>query len=197
MYEYRKMSREQREDLLAHRKLMQRPLHAPPHFVDGPRTYMLSAANYEHSPIMNAGDRRREFEEKLLAFATQKAQAEIFAWCVLPNHWHLLARVELDSFGKVIGRLHNGTSTQWNREDDMPGRKVWHRHADRRIRDDAHYWASVNYIHANPVRHECVKNATEWPTSSIHVYLERMGREEMVRLWSEYPVGDYGKSWDW
>ena len=197
MYKYRKLSPEERESVLAHRKIMQRPLHAPPHFADGLHTYMLSAANYKHSPLMNRPSRRGEFQDKLLSFATEHAGAEVFAWCILPNHWHLLARVDLDLFGRAVGRLHNGTSTQWNREDEKPGRKVWHRFADRRIRNDAHYWASVNYIHANPVRHDCVKDASLWPASSIHIYLNQMGHERMVQLWNEYPVCDFGKGWDW
>ena len=197
MYTYRKLSPKQREDVLAQRTLMQRPLHAPPHFHDGPHTYMLSAAHFEHTSIMNAKPRRREFQDKLLAFSAERAGAEVFAWCILPTHWHLLARVKLDRFGAAMGRLHNGTSTQWNREDGTPGRKVWHRFADRRIRNDAHYWASVNYIHANPVRHGSVANASQWPTSSIHLYMHELGREEMVRRWRDFPVHDFGKGWDW
>jgi len=146
---------------------------------------------------MNTLSRRTEFQDKLIIFASEQAKADIFAWCVLANHWHLLARVNLDCFSKIISRLHNGTSTQWNREDNTPGRKVWHRFGDRRIRNDAHYWASVNYIHANPMRHDCVIDASQWPTSSIHLYIDQMGHERMARLWNEYPISNYGKSWDW
>lgn len=183
------MSADERERVLAYRKRMGRPLHAPPHFADGTRTYILSAAIYEHRPLMNTVSRRHEFEKKLLTVSAEKAGAQIFAWCVLPNHWHLLARVDLTCFGNAIARLHNGTSTQWNREDGTPGRKVWHRFADRYIRNDAHYWASVNYIHGNPVHHKYEKNATDWLTSSIHLYMDQLGRDEMVRLWKDFPVG--------
>jgi len=195
MYVYRRMTPKQRQDVLAYRKLAERPLHAPPHFSDGLHSYLLTAANYEHQSIMATAARRQEMQEKLLAAVS--SGAEVFAWCVLPNHWHVLTRCDLDTVRLAIGRVHNGLSTQWNREDNRPGRKVWHRFADRRIRGDAHYWATVNYIHANPVRHKHAVRADAWPTSSVHPYLGELGREKLVQLWHQYPVKDYGKGWDW
>jgi putative transposase len=197
MYSYRKLNDAQKRDAIAYRKLLRRPLHAPPHFADGLLTYLLTGAIFEHKPIMQAGTRRSEFERKLIDAASHADDAEVFAWCILPNHWHLLARVDLETFGKAISRLHNGTSTQWNREDESPGRKVWHRFTDRRIRSESHFWAAVNYLHANPVRHEYAAQAEEWPTSSIHFYLNELGPSHMQRLASEFPLLDFGKGWDW
>ena len=196
MYAYRSMTSKQKKQLTTLRKQLQRPLHAPPHFATDSLTYLLSAANYEHKPIMATAERRGEFEAKLLDFAINHAGAEIFAWCILPNHWHLMAPVTLSAFEAAISRLHNGTSTQWNREDLSAGRKVWYRFADRRIRNERHYWATLNYIHANPVHHNYTAKADEWISSSLHSYLDQYGYEHMVRLWRDYPIHSMGKGWD-
>ena len=113
-----------------------------------------------------------------------------------PNHYHVLIQADLDFLRPWLGRLHNGKATQWNREDETPQRKVWYRFTDRRMRGENHYYATLNYIHANPVRHGYVTNARDWPWSSLHDYVERFGRDTLARWWREYPIGDYGKGWD-
>jgi REP element-mobilizing transposase RayT len=89
------MTKAQQKEAIAYRLAMKHPLHAPPHFNDCARTYLLSGANYMHAKIMRKTERQREFQEKLLCQMAKKIDAEVFAWCVLPNHWHLLARVDL------------------------------------------------------------------------------------------------------
>jgi putative transposase len=121
---------------------------------------------------------------------------DVLAWVVLPNHYHLLMEGDLRVFARRIARLHNGTATQWNREDGTPRRKVWHRFSDRIIRSERHYYASLNYIHANPVRHGRVARAADWAWSSLSMYMEIVGSEELADWWRRYPVGEYGKGWD-
>jgi putative transposase len=121
---------------------------------------------------------------------------DVRAWVVLPNHYHLLMEGDLRVFAQRIARLHNGAATQWNREDGTPGRKVWHRFSDRIIRSERHYYASLNYIHANPVKHGHAANAEAWAWSSLSLYMEMVGREQLADWWREYPVADYGRGWD-
>ncbi len=121
---------------------------------------------------------------------------QTIAWVVQPNHYHILVQTDLDMPGPWLGRLHNGKSTQWNHEDGTPKRKVWRRFSDRQIRSERHFYASLNYIHANPVKHELVRSAVDWPWSSLHKYIETCGRDTLVRWWRQYPIMDYGKGWD-
>jgi len=91
MYEWRRMTPEERKEVLAARQHSGRPWHRPPHFDFGEGAYLLSAACYQHSPIIGASaERIAEFEQSLLAFLEQHAR-EVHAWCVLPNHYHALA----------------------------------------------------------------------------------------------------------
>jgi putative transposase len=121
----------------------------------------------------------------------------IEAWCVLPNHYHLLVAVaDLDKVIRCLGRLHGRSSHAWNREDDARGRKVWCAAADRWIRNEAHSWATLNYIHHNPVKHGWVERWQDWPFGSASDYLQTVGKAEAARVWKHYPVRDYGKGWD-
>jgi putative transposase len=99
-------------------------------------------------------------------------------------------------FAKTIGQLHGRTSFEMNGLDNARGRRVWYNCQDRCMRSEGHFYTSINYVHNNPVKHGYVKKWPEWPFSSVHGYLETMGREWLLDLWSSYPVLDYGKGWD-
>ena len=140
MYNYRKMTEEQRKDVLRTRRINKMPLHEPFHKHDEySKTYLISAANFEHSPIMKALTRRQQFKELLLS-AFHDDDSKIHCWCILPNHYHILINTDLAKFKKSISRIHWKTSHQWNTEDSTPGRKVWFRFSDRAMKNEAHYW---------------------------------------------------------
>ena len=159
--------------------------------------FHVTAACYEHQEVIGASiGRMRQFSEALLALL-KDAGAEVHAWCVLPNHYHLLVKVrELKETLSALGRLHGRTSHAWNGEDDLRGRKVWCAPADRLIRSDEHFWATMNYIHHNPVKHGYVVHWQDWPFGSAAGFLEAVGRDEALRIWKACPVLDYGAGWD-
>jgi putative transposase len=198
MYYWRKLTEAQRKRVLQYRKEHRLPWHRPPHLdFDGLFTFILTAACFEHSHILGkTADRMRNFETDLLE-ACHKAGAKIWAWCILPNHYHILLRTELiRSVRKELGLLHGRTSRKWNQEDHTEGRQVWYNYFDREMKSDRHYWASLNYVHNNAVHHGYVDKWQDWPFSSVHRFLEEVDHDEAVRIWQDYPVLDYGSGWD-
>jgi putative transposase len=137
-----------------------------------------------------------DLQEKLVKRISDTENFNLYAWTVLTNHYHILVKTDLYKIKNVLARLHNGIATQWNREDGMPGRKVWHRFSDRHIRNDDHYWASVNYIHKNPVKHGYATSPAEWTTGSFNIFQETIGKERMSLILESYPVDDMGAGWD-
>jgi len=197
MYDWRKMNEAQRQDLLQNRLQRQLPWHSPPHR-DGEKSfYHLTAACFEHRPIIGVSPERMfDFSTRLLNVLTD-VHAEVEAWCVLPNHYHVLLRSDtVLVLLQKIGRLHGATSFQWNGEDDTRGRQVWCKAADRAMRSERHYWTTMNYIHHNPVRHGYVTRWQDWPFSSAPEFLETSGNERATALWRDYPILEYGKGWD-
>jgi putative transposase len=196
-YVWRKLALAQRSGLLAWRKQRSFPWHSPPHALDAQGTCHLTAACLGHAPhIGQSPDRMAGFCGMLLA-AVAPVTTAIHAWCVLPNHYHLLASApDLRSVIWALGKLHGRTSFQWNQDDQARARQVWHAAADRFMRGDRHFWATVNYIHHNPVRHGYVTRWQDWPYSSVHEFLGNFSRDEASRIWREYPLGNYGRGWD-
>jgi putative transposase len=198
MYDYRRMTSEERTRVMEYRRLRNLPLHSPPHSAMGfSAQYLVTAACFEHIPIIGKNpERLTECEEHLLAVCQQHT-SRIYAWCVLPNHYHvLLGSRTIKTLCEELGRFHGRSSFSWNGEDDQRGRKVWFRCFDREIRSERHFWATLNYIHHNPVHHGHVQKWQDWIWSSAAKFLESVGRERASQIWKDYPILDYGKGWD-
>jgi putative transposase len=198
-YEYRNLTPEEREEVLRQRKERGYPLHAPPHPFREAGRYFITAANYEHAHIMAAPDRRTEFEARLLA-VLREIEAEVFGWVILSNHYHVEVGIEsLDFVSAALKELHGTTSREWNLADGQTGqRRVWYKFRDRMIRNDAHFYQALNYIHINPVKHGYVQDVYDWPWSSVFNYADgaEYGREWLRVKWKDYPPNDFGKGWD-
>ncbi|HXF39846.1 MAG TPA: transposase [Blastocatellia bacterium] len=198
MYDYREMTPEQRREIVENRRRQQRPWHSPPHWdFEGQHQFIISATCFEHAPVIGkTPERMTDCEAALLKLCEEYATV-LYGWCLLPNHYHLLLRTEqLKELRAEIGRFHGRSSFNWNREDESRGRKVWHNCFDREIQSHRHFWASVNYIHHNPVKHGYAQKWQDWPWSSAAEFLERVGRETAEKIWREFPILDYGKKWD-
>lgn len=196
-YDYRKMTPEERTEIIASRQARGHPRHAPPHPIRQAGWYFITGVNFEHQRIMDSPERRDEFEAALLE-AYRSINADIAGWVILANHHHSLAGVDsLEDISKVIGRLHGRTSYQWNIADGMTGkRRVWYKYRDSWIRNERHYYQVLNYIHYNPVRHNYVSDPYTWKWSSINSYFKTYGRKWLREGWRKYPYGDFGSGWD-
>jgi len=196
MYRYRSLTPAQKLAILAERRERGFPWHSPPHLEAPGEFRIVTGACFEHRSILDSTERRQWFAEELLK-SLAEMDVTCAAWCVLPNHYHVLVRiVRIKEFTVGIGRLHGRTSYEMNREDSKRGRRIWYRCADRCMRSERHFYASVNYIHNNPVKHGYVKRWQHWPFSSAHAYLEEKGRDWLLRVWREYPLYNYGDGWD-
>jgi putative transposase len=188
----------QRREAVEYRRLRMRPRHSPPHWqFHGLLQFMISGACYEHQQIIGASPERMTECERTLMDLCCRFTTNLYAWCILPNHYHLLVQTDrLQDLRSELGRFHGRTSFKWNGEDSQRGRQVWHNCLDRTIRSHRHFWASVNYIHHNPVRHGYTEKWQDWPWSSAAAFVERVGRETASKIWRKYPILDYGKTWD-
>jgi putative transposase len=196
-YVWRQLTPEQRAALMAWRKQRSLPWHRPPHRPGDHTRYHVTAACFEHRPYVGRNvERMNSFCGTLLgALASGGAQAH--AWCVLPNHYHALVETH-DVLGVLaeLGRMHGRLSFTWNGEENTRGRQVWCGITERYMRGDAHFWATLNYVHHNPVHHRYVDHWQDWPFSSAREYLDQMGRGFAEQTWRGYPLLDYGKGWD-
>ena len=197
MYQWRRLGQEQRDELLSMRKHFRYPLHSPRHIDSGNRFYLLTAACYEHRSIIGATAARMAECEVDLLKVIRNGGCEIAAWCILPNHYHVLIRSKnvKDTLAQ-IGQFHGRTSFLWNGQDNTRGRKVWCNCVETVVKSESHYYATLNCVHHNAVRHGYTEKWQDWPFCSAAQWLEEMGAETALETWNNYPIRDYGKEWD-
>jgi putative transposase len=106
------------------------------------------------------------------------------AWAVFSNHYHLIARPEsqadASTLKPLLSKLHEKTAKWINKLDGVPGRKVWHNYRDTILSFEKSYFARLNYVHQNPVRHGLVAVANQYPWGSAG-WFERTTSASMVK----------------
>ncbi|HKO99379.1 MAG TPA: transposase [Pyrinomonadaceae bacterium] len=192
------MSDAERQQALELRKARKLPWHTPPHLdLTVEKQYLVSSSCYEHAPVIGKHPQRMTDCEAEVLRICSEACTRIYAWCILPNHFHVFVRTErIKELRAALAQFHGRTAFTWNREDNQRGRKVWYNCFERDMKSERHFWATLNYVHNNAVHHGYVKRWEDWPWSSARQYLEKVGRETARRIWLEYPILDYGKKWD-
>jgi putative transposase len=108
--------------------------------------------------------------ERVLALAITRSDVALFAYCVMPNHWHLLLSPRSD--GALSRFMHWLTTTharRWQtlRELDGQGAVYQGRFKAIPVGDDRHFLWVCRYIERNPLRANLVGRAEDWRWSSL------------------------------
>ena len=107
----------------------------------------------------------------LLQDRSKSASLRILAYCLMPNHVHLVAIPErADSMAAVLGRTHADFARHFNLRKRACGH-VWQSRYFSCPLDDAHLWTAIAYVERNPVRARMVEHAERFRWSSAAVRL--------------------------
>jgi putative transposase len=82
----------------------------------------------------------------------------IFAWCLLPNHFHLLLRSSSIGLSTFMRRLQTGYAVYFNKRHGRAGHLFQNRFKSILVEEDPYLLALVRYIHLNPLRADLVKD---------------------------------------
>src|SRR3989338_7919325 len=78
---------------------------------------------------------------------------EIVAYCLMPNHFHLLIReVEEGGISKFMQKVTTGYTMYFNKRHDRSGSLFQGRFKATHIADDRYLRYLISYIHLNPVK---------------------------------------------
>ena len=108
--------------------------------------------------------------EKILAEAHAQTRIRIAAYCLMPNHWHLLLWPRHDGELSEILRWITVTHTQrWHVHHDTAGTGPVYqgRFKSFPIQSDEHFLAVARYVERNALRAKLVKHAENWRWSSL------------------------------
>ena len=95
---------------------------------------------------------------------------QIYAYCLMKNHIHLLLKEEKEDLAISFRRLGAGFVGWYNRKYKRVGHLFQSRYSSEIIDKDAYFLAVLRYIHQNPVKAGIVEEVTDYRWSSIHEY---------------------------
>ncbi|MBL8553905.1 MAG: transposase [Phenylobacterium sp.] len=107
----------------------------------------------------------------MLAEAARKAAVEVWAYCLMPNHVHLiLCPATADGMARALGQAHRRWANFVNARGRWRGHLFDGRFASVAM-DEAHMLTAVRYVALNPVRARLVARAQDWAWSSVRAHL--------------------------
>src|SRR5215208_1354318 len=145
-----------------------------------PRTARASVGGVIYHAL-NRGNRREAVFHKpadydafvqAIADAAQRVPLDVFGYCLMPNHFHLVIRPRGDGdLGRWMRWLLTAHAQRYHRHYKTSGH-VWQgRFKAFPIQDDDHLATVLRYVERNPLRAELVSRAEHWRWSSLPAWL--------------------------
>ncbi len=138
--------------------------------------------------VMNRGRRsepvfldRKDYQlfVDLLKEISELWNVNIAAYCLMTNHYHLLAQTPDANISRVMRHLNSVYTQRFNKRHGLDGSLFRGRFKSILVYHDNYLLELTRYIHKNPVKANIVKNMKDFQWSSYKGYLS------------------YSSSWDW
>jgi len=117
------------------------------------------------------GDADYRLYRDMLAESCQNAGVEIWSWCLMPNHVHLiLVPSDEDGLRRSLAPVHRRYAGHVHARRQRTGH-FWQGRFGAVAMDEEHLAAALRYIALNPVRARLVERARDWRWSSTRALL--------------------------
>ena len=167
-----------------------------------PRSARLDAPGVLHHVMGRGIEKRKIFLDdqdrvdfiKRLGELVQEGSMDIYAWAILPNHFHILCKTKKQPLSASMRKLLTGYAVHFNRRHRRHGHLFQNRYKSIVCQEDAYLAELVRYIHLNLLRAGVVKDLRELndcPWSGHSALMgNRDGREWQSR---DYVLSYFGR----
>jgi putative transposase len=125
---------------------------ARPVRVEYPHAAHHVAARGNERKLIYRSDRDRRMFLDTLATACERFGLVVHAYCLMPNHYHLLTQTPRANLSMAVGWLQTTYSIRFNRRHRRSGHLFQGRFKAHLIEADEYAQTLIPYIHLNPVR---------------------------------------------
>ena len=130
--------------------------------------HMLNRGN-RRAPIFHKPEDYEAFE-RILVEALDRSQIKLFAYCLLPNHWHMVVSPEVDGemgrFGQWLGLTHTQRHHA-HYQSAGDGHLYQGRFKSFPVQSDEHYLAVCRYVERNAYMAGLCDRPDEWRFGSL------------------------------
>jgi putative transposase len=108
---------------------------------------------------------------EIMAATKRKLEVAIWAYCLMPNHVHLIVVPNRrDGLAQLFGRSHRTYALEINARDGWQGH-LWQERYHSFVMDEEHLLAAVRYVEMNPVRAGLCSDPVQWKWSSYQAHI--------------------------
>lgn len=145
-----------------------------------PRQARVVIPGAPHHVIQRGNRRQRTFfsDADYLAYLHLAAEAfgeagvEVWAYCLMPNHVHLIAAPSRpEALAEAVGATHLRYTRRINARERWTG-YLWQGRFASFPMDDDYLMTCARYVGLNPVRAGLTSRAVDWPWSSVRGHVE-------------------------
>jgi len=113
-------------------------------------------------------------ETFLKTIGIYKAQTEcqIYAYCLMKNHIHLLLKIDEDEIGSFMRKTGAKYVYWYNWKYNRVGGLFQDRYKSEVVEDNSYFLTVLRYIHQNPVKAGLCKKVEEYAESSYNEYIQ-------------------------
>jgi putative transposase len=145
-----------------------------------PRVARIIGAGYPHHVVQRGNNKEKIFlkrgdYERYLSFLlkySEEKEAAVLAYCLMPNHVHLLVRPsKAEALPKMMQGITLCYSKYFNEENGRTGRLWECRYYSTVVDGDSYLWTVSQYVENNPVRARMVNRPEDYPYSSARAHI--------------------------
>lgn len=134
----------------------------------------------------------------------EKSGCEIYAYCLMGNHIHLLLKENKEDLGIMFRRLGASYVYWYNKKYKRRGYLFQGRYKSEAVESDGYFLTVLRYIHQNPLKAKMVSDIADYPWSSYREYMEKSricniefalnlfseDREKAIKLFREFNLAE-------
>jgi putative transposase len=127
--------------------------------------------------------------EKILREAVERTETRLLAYCVMPNHWHLVVWPREDGeLSRFVGWLTLTHTQRWHahRRSAGSGHVYQGRFKSFPIQEDDHLYTVARYVERNALRARLATRAEKWRWGSLYRWLRNSAEDRS--LLASWPV---------
>ena len=132
---------------------------------------MIARGNHRESIFLEEAD-YRAYLVRLAAYRERYA-LNVYAYCLMPNHVHLVVQTVHANLAKFMQSLQGSYAMRFNRRYAQVGHLFQGRYTALVCQSDGYLATLVRYVHLNPVRAALVARPEAYPYSGHRAYLSR------------------------
>ena len=141
----------------------------------GAKYHVTSRGNGREAIFLGEQDCERFLEQ--LDSAVDQDNVILYAYVLMPNHFHLLIETPRGNIQKFMQRINTAYSMYFRYKHSRPGHCFQGRYGAKLVSDDEYIMRVTRYIHLNPVK---VKRRSRYSVEQNMAYLNKY-------RWSSYP----------